>query len=319
MSRLTVRNLLEDAKLVLQLKCLAGAQNLWKDVTEAHIMKAGLLLAGVERDAQPNSIIVLGQKEISYFEQLKGRQRSEPVRQLIDFQPSCIIVTKNLPVPRLLVTTCLDQKIPLFSTPLLTSRLLDNLESWIDENTRESMTLHGVLVDVLGIGVLIQGPSGIGKSEVALELISRGHRLVADDLVEIQKQHGNHLMGQGRPLVSHHMEIRGLGIVSIPALFGPTAVRDSKRIESIVDLEDWDPKKEYDRLGIDEQHRSILDVRLPLLTIPVRPGRSVATIIEVAARDRLLKERGIHSARLFHDQLDKVLSSRAVHPAKGIE
>jgi len=319
MSRLTVRNLLEDAKTVLQLKCLAGATNLWKDISEAHIMKAGLLLAGVERDAQPDSIIVLGQKEIAYFEQLKGRQRSEPVRQLIEFQPSCIIVTKNLPVPRLLVTTCLEQKIPLFSTPLLTSRLLDSLESWIDEHTRESTTMHGVLVDVMGVGILIVGPSGIGKSEVALELISRGHRLIADDLVEIQKQHGGNLMGQGRPLVSHHMEIRGLGIISIPALFGPTAVRDSKKIELIVELEEWQPQKEYDRLGIEELHRSILDVRLPLLTIPVRPGRSVATIIDVAARDRLLKERGIHSARLFHDQLDVVLASRAVQPAKGIE
>ncbi len=319
MSRLTVRNLLEEAKQVLQLKCLAGAQNLWKDITESHVMKAGLLLAGVERDAQPDAIIVLGQKEISYFEQLKGRQRSEPVRQLIEFQPACIIVTKNLPVPRLLVTTCLEQKIPLFSTPLLTSRLLDNLESWIDENTRESITQHGVLVDVLGIGVLIQGPSGIGKSEVALELIFRGHRLVADDLVEIQKHHGNNLMGQGRPLVSHHMEIRGLGIISIPALFGPTAVRDNKKIELIVELEEWQPQKEYDRLGIEEQFRSILDVRLPLVTIPVRPGRSVATIIDVAARDRLLKSRGINSARLFHDQLEQVLTARALQPLKGIE
>jgi HPr kinase/phosphorylase len=216
------------------------------------------------------------------------------------------------------VTTCLEQKIPLFSTPLITSRLLNSLESWIDESTRESITQHGVLVDVLGIGVLIQGPSGIGKSEVALELIFRGHRLVADDLVEIQK-HQNNLMGQGRPLVSHHMEIRGLGIISIPALFGPTSVRDNKKIELIVELEEWQPQKEYDRLGIEEQFRSILNVRLPLVTIPVRPGRSVATIIDVAARDRLLKMRGINSARLFHDQLEQVLTSRAMQPLKGIE
>ncbi len=319
MSRLTVRQLLEDARLVLQLKCIAGAENLWKEITNTHLFKAGLLLAGVDRENATHSIVVLGQKEISYFNQLRGRQRTVPVEQLVSIEPACIIVTKNLTVPRLLLKTCDQEKIPLFVTPLLTSRLLDNLETYIDENTRESITVHGVLVDVMGIGVLIQGPSGIGKSEAALELITRGQRLVADDMVELQKHHPLHLVGRGRPLVGHHMEIRGLGIISIPSLFGPAAVRDSKKVELVVEIEEWSPTKFYDRLGMDEQFREFLDIKLPLLIIPVRPGRSVGTIIEVAARDRLLKQRGINSARAFHDSLDQVLAARAQETSHGVD
>ena len=312
MAQTNFRDLLERTKTTLQLKCIAGAQGLSRLLhVDIFVTRAGLLLAPVETNYPPDkTILVLGRKELSYFQQLRGVQRSNSVRAMLDTSPLAIMVTRGQEVPRILINACLERTIPLFVSPLPTQRLMSELEIWIDENSRESISMHGVLVDVLGVGILIVGPSAIGKSEAALELITRGHRLVADDLIQIEKHRPKTLVGKGRPLVRHHMEIRGLGIISIEALFGPSAVRDHKVIEMVVELEEWQPQKEYDRLGIDEQHREILDVKLPLLTIPVRPGRSVSTIIEVAARDRLLKERGINTAKMFHESYDRVIENR---------
>ncbi len=312
MAQTTLRDLLEKTKPILQLKCVAGAQGLQRLLhPDILVTRAGLLLAPVDTNYPPErTILVLGRKELSYFEQLRGAQRGRSVRAMLDAAPLAIVVTRGQEVPRILINECLERVVPLFVSPLPTQRLMDGLEVWIDENSRESLSMHGVLVDVLGVGILIVGPSAIGKSEAALELITRGHRLVADDLIQIEKHRPATLVGQGRPLVRHHMEIRGLGIISIEALFGPSAVRDHKIIEMVVELEEWQPRKEYDRLGIDEQQREILGVKLPLMTIPVRPGRSVSTIIEVAARDRLLKQRGINSAKLFHESYDRVIENR---------
>ena len=162
--------------------------------------------------------------------------------------------------------------------------------------------MHGVLMDVLGIGVLLLGKSGIGKSETALDLVVRGHRLVADDVIEIRRQ-GAHVVGRGAGIIGHHMEIRGLGIINIKDLFGISAVRDTKKIELVVELREWDEHEEYDRLGFDDQFDRILDVAVPAVQLPVRPGRNLATLIEVAARNQLLKLQGTHSARAFRDQL----------------
>lgn len=312
MTQTYLRDLLEKTKPLLQLKCVAGAQGLSRQLhPDIIVTRAGLLLAPVETNYPPDrTILVLGRKELSYFEQLRGIQRSRSVRALLDTAPLAIMVTRAQEVPRILINECLERSVPLFVTPLPTQRFMTELKEWIDENSRESISMHGVLVDVLGVGILIVGPSAIGKSEAALELITRGHRLVADDLIQIEKHPPTTIVGKGRPLVRHHMEIRGLGIISIEALFGPSAVRDHKIIEMVVELEEWQPQKEYDRLGIDEMHREILGVKLPLLTIPVRPGRSVSTIIEVAARDRLLKERGINTAKLFHESYDRVIEHR---------
>ncbi len=309
MSLLQVKNLLNDVGHGLKLSLLAGRDSLWKPIETARFFKAGLVLTGVEKSKGTGGIIVLGFMEISYLASQEGGSREQALSRLFELKPTCIIVAKNLTPPPLLLSLAEEQHVPLLSSTLPTGEFLDKLSLFLEEATREITRVHGVLLDVLGIGVLLVGKSGIGKSEVALELITRGQRLVADDTVEIHKHHPATLEGMGTPVVKHHMEIRGLGIISIQALFGPTAVRDRKKIELVVELEEWIPEKEYERLGLDEEQREILGVPVPCITLPVRPGRSIATIVEVAARDRLLKQRGIHSARAFQRSLNQALNS----------
>jgi HPr kinase/phosphorylase len=194
---------------------------------------------------------------------------------------------------------------------LVTADFIAAVTSWMTDRLAPTMELHGVLMDVLGIGVLMVGKSGIGKSETALDLVVRGHRIVADDVILIRK-HGRQLSARGAGILGHHMEIRGLGIINIKDLFGISAVRESKVVDLICELHEWDGHAEYDRLGVDDRVETLLELDVPKIQLPVRPGRSLATLIEVAARNQLLKAQGIYSARAFRDQLDRAL---AVRPA----
>ncbi|MBN2723582.1 MAG: HPr(Ser) kinase/phosphatase [Deltaproteobacteria bacterium] len=311
MSRLTVKELLDHGSESLKICLLEGSEGLWQDLSSSRYFKAGLMLTGVDvKDKYQNGIVILGFTEISYLENLNNALLESACRLLVETEPACIIVTKNQGVPEILLKMARDNNIPVLSSGLRTGDFLDNLDLFIDEHTREITRIHGVLVEVLGIGVLLTGPSGIGKSEAALELITRGHRLVADDTVEILKHHPDVLDGRGIPVIKHHMEIRGLGIINIPDLFGPASVRDKKKIEIVIQLEEWDGHKEYDRLGNDDHSEEILGITLPLVILPVRPGRSLGTIIEVAARDQLLKQRGINSFELFQNKLNQALHNQ---------
>jgi HPr kinase/phosphorylase len=193
----------------------------------------------------------------------------------------------------------------------VTADFIAQVTSWMNDRLAPETTMHGVLMDVLGIGVLMVGKSGIGKSETALDLVVRGHRLVADDVIRIRRQ-GAGVVGRSAGLLSHHMEIRGLGIINIKDLFGISAIREAKKIELVMELHEWDASVEYDRLGFDEHVETLLDVAVPKLKVPVRPGRNLATLIEVAARNQLLKLQGIHSARAFRDQLHRAMAEEAV-------
>ena len=197
---------------------------------------------------------------------------------------------------------------PLLVSALVSAEFIGRVTHYLQEKLSPSTSLHGVLLDVLGIGVLLLGKSGIGKSEAALDLVVRGHRLVADDIVNIRRLGPNLVYGSGSGIIRHHMEIRGLGIINIQDLFGISAVRDVKKIELVIELSDWDQDAEYDRLGVDEEVYTVLGEELPLLHIPVRPGRNVSTIIEVAARNQLLKQMGHHSAREFQDRLNQAIA-----------
>jgi HPr kinase/phosphorylase len=221
-------------------------------------------------------------------------------------EPACVVICRGLAPPQELVALCETRGIPLLVSALASADFITHVTNWMTDRLAPQTDVHGVLVDVLGIGVLVTGKSGIGKSETALDLVVRGHRLVADDVVRIRRR-GIAVIGKGAGILGHHMEIRGLGIINIKDLFGIAAVRETKRIELVVDLHEWASGVEYERLGFDDRYDDILGVSVPTVRLPVRPGRNLATLIEVAARNQLLKVQGIHSAQAFRDKLQRAM------------
>jgi HPr kinase/phosphorylase len=304
---LTVRSLLEDGT-GLRLTLVAGESGLSRQITIHRIQKPGLALAGFIRQVHPERVQILGATEIAYLETLSAEQARQSVHSFFSLNPACVVVTKDLEPTPLLCESADRLGVPLLRTPLVSSAAIDQIQKFLELQLAPTASIHAVLMDVLGIGVLLLGKSGIGKSEAALDLIMRGHRLVADDLDEVRRTSGNLLVGWASELIKHHMEVRGLGIINIKDMFGVAAVRDEKRIELVLELIRWDQSESHDRLGLDEMVYPILEVQVPLLRIPVSPGRNVSSLIEVAARNRLLQVRGHHSAREFQERLDRALA-----------
>jgi HPr kinase/phosphorylase len=220
----------------------------------------------------------------------------------------CLLVTGQSAIPPDLVTEAEQAGLPLLSTPVPTAAAIGKITALLEDRLAVREIIHGVLLDVLGLGVLLMGESGIGKSECALDLVCRGHRLVADDTVEVRRRAESIIIGSCPELTRHHMELRGLGLINVRDLFGVAATRTSKRIELVVQLERWDESREYDRLGLDDQHFDLLGLRVPLVHMPVAPGRNLATLVEVAARNQLLRVRGINAARTLAARLEASLA-----------
>jgi HPr kinase/phosphorylase len=304
---LTVRSLLDEGS-GLKLVLLAGESGLGRRLTIHRIQKPGLALAGYVRQVHPERVQVLGATEISYLGTLSDEEAHHSVESFIGLNPACVVVTKGLEVPRLLLDVADRAGVPVLRTSLISSLAIDAIQKHLELQLAPTASIHAVLMDVLGVGVLLLGKSGIGKSEAALDLIMRGHRLVADDLVEVRRTSADLLVGWASELIKHHMEVRGLGIINIKDMFGVAAVRDEKKIELVLELLRWDQTESHDRLGLDEMVYPILEVPVPLLRIPVSPGRNVSSLIEVAARNRLLQVRGHHSAREFQERLDRALA-----------
>ena len=302
-----MRSLL-DEQAGLRLMLLAGESGLGRRITVARIQKPGLALAGFLRQVHPERVQILGATEISYLATLAAPDAQRGVDGFVALNPACIVVTKGLDVPGILLDSCERVGVPLLRTPMLSSQAIDSIQTHLELQLAPTASIHAVLVDVLGVGILLLGKSGIGKSEAALDLVMRGHRLVADDLVEVRRTSGDVLVGWASELIKHHMEVRGLGIINIKDMFGVAAVRDEKKIELVLELIRWDHNEAHDRLGLDEMVYPILDVPVPLLRVPVSPGRNVSSLIEVAARNRLLQVRGHHSAREFQERLDRALA-----------
>jgi HPr kinase/phosphorylase len=282
---------------------LAGGGGLGNTVFSARIQKPGLALAGYTEHLHPDRIQVLGNTEISYLSQIDDRLALESIRTLCTFPISCFIITKNLVPPQFFLDVAETANIPVLSTHHQSSTFISLITKFLEERLLPITHLHGVLMDVLGVGILITGKSGIGKSECALDLVIRGHRLVADDMIFIKKKMPAALVGQSEEAIQHLMEIRGLGIINIKDLYGVSSIREKKIIDMTLELVEWDPEQEYDRLGVDDRRTSILGVDIPHIIIPVRPGRNLGSIIEVAARNFLLKGMGYHSARDFQERL----------------
>ncbi|HKX12865.1 MAG TPA: HPr(Ser) kinase/phosphatase [bacterium] len=310
MISIQVAEFLRDNEYHLNLELVAGKKGLLKKITIPRIQKPGLALTGDTSNLHSGRLQILGKSEITYLNDLPGKKHRNVVEKICKIDLSAMVITRGNPVPPILLEEAEKNSIPLFTTNLLTSTFINRVTKFLEDKLTASTNIHGVLMDVFGVGILIVGKSGIGKSEAALDLILRGHRLVADDIVEIKKKPPATLSGMSSEIIKYHMEIRGLGIINIEDLFGVAAIRDRKVIEIVVELVEWDPKEEYDRLGMEEQHYPILDVKVPYLKIPVRPGRNVTTIIEVAARNHLLKQRGHFSAQEFDEKLARDLQSR---------
>jgi HPr kinase/phosphorylase len=306
-SAITVGELLGRAEL--EVTAVAGRTGLDRAVTVPRIQKPGLALTGWPEQLHSRRVLVLGGTEIEYLIDHEPA-RCLGITTLLASDPACIIVCRGLAPPSELVAAAEQRGVPVLVSVLPTADFITAVTGWMSDRLAPSIDVHGVLMDVLGIGVLLLGKSGIGKSETALDLVVRGHRLVADDLIKIRRQ-GAHVVGRGAGIIGHHMEIRGLGIINVKDLFGISAVRDTKKIELVVELREWTEGEEYDRLGFDDHFDTILDVLVAGVQLPVRPGRNLATLIEVAARNQLLKIQGTHSARAFRDQLHRAMEERS--------
>jgi HPr kinase/phosphorylase len=291
----------------LPLELLAGSQGLERIITSPHIQKTGLALAGFHEYLKPGRVLIFGESEIRYLESLGDGARTASLRLALTLDFPCVIITGGFVPPPQLALEAERAHLPLLKTPVATPTAIAKLSSLLEDSLAERTMLHAVLMDVLGLGVLIAGESGIGKSECALDLIVRGHRLVADDTVEIRRRQQTILIGTCPELTQHHMELRGLGVINVKELFGIASTRSSKRVELVVQLERWDPRREYERLGLDDEHFDILGLRIPLIRMPVAPGRNIAILVEVAARNQLLRMRGHHAARELAQRLEESL------------
>lgn len=299
---ITVRRFFEHARKPLQLELAAGEDGMDRVLTAPRIQKPGLALAGYVRFVHDDRVQILGETELSYLDTLPPDLRRASLDTYLDRGVACVMVTKGLPLDPTLVTSFSDHSTPLFRTPLRSSECIRKTLTYLDDLLAPRCSVHGVLVDVNGVGVLLTGQSGIGKSETALDLVERGHRLVADDVVDIRRR-GEDLVGQASSLIQHLIEVRGLGILNIAELFGVAATRLHKRIELHVELETWSPGGRYDRIGLEERSVDVLGVPVRSLLVPVSSGRNVAGIVEVAARNTLLQIRGHHAARDLNERI----------------
>ena len=291
----------------LPLELMAGREGLDRVITSPHIQKTGLALAGFHEYLKPGRILIFGESEIRYLESLDAAAREQALRLSLTIDFPCVMITGGFQPPPELLAESERARVPLLRTSVVTPTAIAKLSSILEDSLAERTMMHAVLMDVLGLGVLIAGESGIGKSECALDLIVRGHRLVADDTVEVRRRQETILIGTCPELTRYHMELRGLGVINIMELFGIASTRSSKRIELVVQLERWVPTREYERLGLDDVFYEILGLRVPLIRMPVAPGRNIAILVEVAARNQLLRARGHHAARELADRLERSL------------
>lgn len=302
------------ADLVQQfnMEIICGEGGLKRPIRVADLYRPGLEMAGYFTYHPKERVQILGKTELAFFEQLTAEQRNERMEKLCDEDETpCICVSRGLEVPVELIKAAVIKELPILRSQNTTTTLASRITGFLENKLAPSTTIHGVLVDVYGVGMLITGGSGIGKSETALELVKRGHRLVADDAVEIRQTADHTLLGNAPDLIKHLLEIRGVGIINVMTLFGAGAIRSSKSITLVVKLETWQQDKQYDRLGLDEETTKIIDTDVPLVTIPVRPGRNLAVIVEVAAMNFRLKRMGYNAALQFTNKLTETLNEDA--------
>ncbi|WP_425501866.1 HPr(Ser) kinase/phosphatase [Paraliobacillus salinarum] len=303
LTKVYTQDLLEQFKFDV----VAGANGVNREIIMSDISRPGIELTGYFRYYPSKRLQLLGKTELSYYKDLTSEQRADRAKRMCTEKTPGIVISRGMDIPEELVKACDEADVPLLRSPYKTTRVVSRLTNFLEAKFAPFTAMHGVLVDIYGVGVLIMGQSGVGKSETALELVKRGHRLVADDSVEIRQEDYDRLIGSSPPLIEHLLEIRGLGIINVMTLFGAGSVRSYKKISYVINLESWDEKKQYDRLGLEEETMKIIDVEVPKATLPVRPGRNLAVIIEVAAMNFRLKQMGVNAAEEFSTRLTTMI------------
>jgi HPr kinase/phosphorylase len=311
---LTVGDLLKEQGERLRLELVAGEKSLNRKIAVPELNRPGLALSGFTESFRAERVQIFGNGEQAYLRAADAKKLSEALSGMLSVEGlPCVIVTHNAVVPPALLAACKKHHVPLLKSAYDTATLTAELAEALESRLAPSTTVHGVLVDVYGLGVLIQGEAGIGKSECALELLKRGHILVADDAVQIQHRRGGYLRGTCPEPLKNHMEVRGLGVIDAKLLFGIGAILDRTRVELAIRLEPWTAGVTYDRTGLDTKKLTILDVDIPLIRIPVSPGRNLAVLIEVAALNQRLRTQGYFSAETFNQRLIDRMRAKERH------
>ena len=308
--KITVGFLFESNKERLKLISLTDEIGFEREIRDKNIHRPGLALAGYVDLFRYDRVQIFGNTEMRYLEQLGKNEREMSLKRILQFEVPCIIITNDNKVDDHFVGIARDYKVPILKTPFETTKFVYFISDFLDDQFSPQTVVHGSFVDVYGIGLLLTGRSGIGKSEIALDLVERGHRLVADDVVMITRKGEGILIGSGSQLVKHFMEIRGLGLIDVRSMFGIRAIRFQKRVEVVVELMDWDPKSEYTRTGLDDERVTILDVPILNVKLPIFPGKNVTVICEVIALNYLLKHYGYDAAKEFAKRLENVISEK---------
>lgn len=310
MENITVEKLYKERKDFLELTLLTSEDGLKKKIFNNEVHRPGLALSGYTDRFAHERTQVIGETEISFLQSLDKERRKKLLEKVFCFDIPCIIVSKNISPPSELLDLANQVKTPIFQSRLSTTELTNRLSLYLDNIFAPNTSLHGTLVDVYGVGLFYTGKSGIGKSECALDLVERGHRLVADDIVKVIRKTPEVIIGTGTELLGHLMEIRGVGIIDVEKLFGIRSIRIQKRIEVEVRLVLWEDDLEYERLGIEDKYTRILGVEIPVVTIPVSPGKNITVISEVIAMNHMLKVYGQDPAKEFSKRLSEEISRK---------
>ncbi len=306
-----VEELLDGELADLRFRVVTGEPYLDRQILNPRVQKPGLAFAGYYDYIKPGRVQIIGESETEFLRRLPDEVRQRRFEDITALDIPVFIITKGLQIFPELEALCDQHQIPVLSSEALSSTIIQRVSYFLEEHLVPSTKVHGVLLEIYGLGVLLIGGSGVGKSESALDLVTRGHSLVADDRVTLRRYPNGDLVGSSSDLARHHMELRGIGIVNVEHLFGLAAVRERKKLDLVVELEIWDESIHYDRLGLDESIYTILETPCSYLKMPIAPGRNTAILLEIAARNHLLKLQGHHSARDFADELHRRLEAEA--------
>jgi len=290
---------------MIQLKLVAGAEGMNRRISEGSVNRLGLALTGFYKYFANNRIQLIGKSEMAYMRDLKTDACRERFREIFQKKVPCLIFARNIKPPAFILEEAERYSVPIFCSPSITMRLVNTVTICLEDDFAPSTSLHSSMVDIQGVGVLIMGESGIGKSECVLGLIERGYSLVSDDITKVKCLEGRDLVGTSADLTRHYIEVRGIGIINVASIFGASSIRYKKNINLVVTLKEWAKLENVDRIGLDQDHYEILQIKIPHVTIPVRSGRDLAGLVEVAALDQKLKSIGHHSAHEFNERLLK--------------